>query len=158
MRRQLNSCASRAARNLHTPYGGSPEFYAARSVHTCFISRPVPSHPRPSSSPPPPTVHREPESSPVLFFFARKKRFRYQFAISGDGERETRSCRAREPRYPRFTVHLSVEESPSDKFQVSRLNERTVLPSLFVGEKKTAHYPDSRNFEIYRQPGRPDYG
>lgn len=45
MRRQLNSCASRAARNLHTPYGGSPEFYAACSVHTCFISRPLLSRP-----------------------------------------------------------------------------------------------------------------
>jgi len=51
MRRQLNSCASRAAHAIYIRHtggeGGSPEFYAARSVHTCFISRPVPSHARP---------------------------------------------------------------------------------------------------------------
>lgn len=54
-----------------------------------------------------------------------------------------------------------MQESPSDKFQVSRLNERTVLPPLYVGEKKKRlitriHVILKR--EIHRQPGRPDYG
>lgn len=83
------------------------------------------------------------EFSNVFFFRTYpEKKFRYWRTNSRyrATAKEKRVRVVREPRYPRFTVHLSAQESPSDKFQVSRLNERTVLPPLF-GEKKSGSLP-----------------
>lgn len=63
-----------------------------------------------------------------LFSYASEKiplRNSDQFAIPNDTRKRNAPASAA---IPRFTVHLSAGESPSDKFQVSRLNEHAVLP------------------------------
>ena len=154
---------ARCTRNLHTLYGrGAPNFMPRVAFTRASFPALPPSHPALSS----PTLWPFIANRRVLwcFFFARiplfpssssapKKSFSASEPIRDIGRRRKRnalvSC---EPRYPRFTVHLSAQESPSDKFQVSRLNERNVLPPLFVGKKKAAHYSDSRNFETRNLP------
>lgn len=100
----------------------SSSFSAATTTHTI------------SSSPSSPRVHQ------FVSFRAHSKKnvakeFGSQFATPNyAGGRNTRS---------RFTVHLSAEQLPSDKFQISRLNER----APFHARKKAAHYSDSCNFK-----------
>lgn len=158
MRRQLNSCASRALHAIYIRHTGegAPNFMPR--VAFTRASFPAPSLPS-LSSPLSNCSSRTGESSLMLFFrtYSKKKiKFRYGRTNSRyrTTAKEERVRVAREPRYPRFTVHLSVQESPSDKFQVSRLNERTVLPPLLVGGKKKwlitrIHVILKR--EIYRQ-------
>lgn len=138
MRRQLNSCASRALHAIYIRHtGGAPNFMP----RVAFTRASFPAPSLPSPAPARPIVHREPENSLMLFFRTYpKKKFRWAGEPIRDiGRRRKRNAfvsPVREPRYPRFTVHLSAQESPSDKFQVSRLNERTVLPRLFVGGER----------------------
>jgi len=100
MRRQLNSCASRAAHAIYIRHtGGAPNFMPrvaftrASFPALSLLARPFLAARQPSA--------REPESSLMLFFrtYPKKKKKvsvrANQFAISGDGERGTRSCRAR---------------------------------------------------------------